>query len=97
MLSGSLSDLDASCASVSLGERGGVMARCRWALTDAGVGMMQGIIDTTGNERFAYDTYRRFLNMYSDVVMDLDKEPFEEVRAQLLVGVPVLGSLPVVG
>ena len=40
----------------------------------------QGIIKTTGNARFAYDTYRRFLNMYSDVVMDLDKEPFEEVR-----------------
>lgn len=39
----------------------------------------QGIIETTGNPRFAYDTYRRFLNMYSDVVMDLDKEPFEEV------------------
>ena len=41
----------------------------------------QGIIDATGNERFAYDTYRRFLNMYSDVVMELDKEPFEEVRS----------------
>lgn len=43
------------------------------------VTLPQGIIKTTGNERFAYDTYRRFLNMYSDVVMDLDKEPFEEV------------------
>eukprot|EP00903_Cladosiphon_okamuranus_P013193 g12305.t1 len=41
--------------------------------------IVQGIIDATGNERFAYDTYRRFLNMYSDVVMELDKEPFEEV------------------
>nr|AIT69957.1 pyruvate orthophosphate dikinase [Sargassum horneri] len=41
--------------------------------------IVEGIIKTTGNERFAYDTYRRFLNMYSDVVMDLDKEPFEEV------------------
>ncbi|CBN74442.1 Pyruvate, phosphate dikinase [Ectocarpus siliculosus] len=41
--------------------------------------IVQGIIDTTGNERFAYDTYRRFLNMYSDVVMEMDKEPFEEV------------------
>ncbi len=40
----------------------------------------KGIIDATGNERFAYDTYRRFLNMYSDVVMNLEKEPFEEVR-----------------
>lgn len=44
------------------------------------VTISQGIIKTTGNERFAYDTYRRFLNMYSDVVMDLDKEPFEEVK-----------------
>lgn len=40
---------------------------------------VQGIIETTGNARFAYDTYRRFLNMYSDVVMDMDREPFEEV------------------
>ena len=40
----------------------------------------QETIKTTGNARFAYDTYRRFLNLYSDVVMDLDQEPFEEVR-----------------
>lgn len=46
----------------------------------AGALTPQGIIDSTGNARFAYDTYRRFINMYSDVVMDLDKEPFEEVR-----------------
>nr|AIT69956.1 pyruvate orthophosphate dikinase [Dictyopteris undulata] len=45
--------------------------------------IVQGIIDTTGNERFAYDTYRRFLNMYSDVVMDLSKEPFEEVITEI--------------
>lgn len=45
--------------------------------------IVQGIIDSTGNERFAYDTYRRFLNMYSDVVMNLDKEPFEEVITEI--------------
>eukprot|EP00752_Nemacystus_decipiens_P009745 g8703.t1 len=45
--------------------------------------IVQGIINTTGNERFAYDTYRRFLNMYSDVVMELDKEPFEEVISKI--------------
>nr|AIT69948.1 pyruvate orthophosphate dikinase [Ishige okamurae] len=45
--------------------------------------IVQGIIETTGNERFAYDTYRRFLNMYSDVVMGLEKEPFEEVITEM--------------
>ena len=33
----------------------------------------------SGDERFAYDSYRRFIQMYSDVVMGLDHEVFEEI------------------
>ena len=33
----------------------------------------------TNNERFAYDSYRRFIQMYSDVVMGLSKKRFEEI------------------
>ena len=31
----------------------------------------------TGNERFAYDSYRRLINMYGDVVMEIDQHHFE--------------------
>ncbi len=36
-----------------------------------------GITNATGNERFAYDSYRRLINMYGDVVMGVDHEHFE--------------------
>lgn len=36
-----------------------------------------GVANATGNERFAYDSYRRLINMYGDVVMDVDHEHFE--------------------
>ncbi|MCC6682356.1 MAG: pyruvate, phosphate dikinase [Phycisphaeraceae bacterium] len=36
-----------------------------------------GVINQTGNERFAYDAYRRLINMYGDVVMEVDHEHFE--------------------
>jgi len=36
----------------------------------------------TGNERFAYDSYRRFIQMYSDVVLELDHYHFEEMLEQ---------------
>src|SRR5258708_396688 len=32
---------------------------------------LKGLIDSTGNERFAWDSYRRFVQMYGDVVLDL--------------------------
>ena len=35
---------------------------------------VQGIIAQSGDERFAYDAYRRFVQMYSDVVMGMDKD-----------------------
>ena len=34
---------------------------------------VQGIIAQSGDERFAYDAYRRFVQMYSDVVMGMEK------------------------
>jgi len=46
---------------------------------------VQGLIAKTGNERFAYDCYRRFVQMYGDVVLGLKPEhkdeidPFEEI------------------
>src|SRR6266705_903278 len=40
---------------------------------------VQGLIKKTKNERFAYDAYRRFIAMFSTVVMDLKRERFEEV------------------
>jgi pyruvate,orthophosphate dikinase len=36
----------------------------------------------TGNERFAYDSYRRFIQMYSDVVLEVDHYHFEEMLEQ---------------
>jgi len=40
---------------------------------------VEGLIAGSNNPRFAYDSYRRFVQMYGDVVFDLGKEPFEEV------------------
>jgi pyruvate,orthophosphate dikinase len=37
-----------------------------------------GLATATGNERFAYDAYRRLINMYGDVVVGVDHEHFEE-------------------
>src|SRR5258705_9048198 len=40
---------------------------------------VEGLITGSKNPRFAYDSYRRFVQMYGDVVFDLGKEPFAEV------------------
>ena len=40
---------------------------------------VEGLIAGSNNPRFAYDSYRRFVQMYGDVVFDLGKEPFEDV------------------
>jgi pyruvate, orthophosphate dikinase len=40
---------------------------------------VQGIIEQSGDERFAYDAYRRFVQMYSDVVMGMDKDALEHL------------------
>ena len=38
-----------------------------------------GFAKKTNNPRFAYDSYRRFIQMFSDVVMELSKKRFEEI------------------
>ncbi len=38
-----------------------------------------GFAKLTGNERFAFDSYRRFIQMYSDVVSEVPKEEFEKI------------------
>jgi pyruvate,orthophosphate dikinase len=40
---------------------------------------MEGLIKKTGDERFAYDNYRRFVQMFGNVVLGIDKEKFEEI------------------
>jgi pyruvate,orthophosphate dikinase len=40
---------------------------------------VQGIIKQSRDERFAYDAYRRFIQMYSDVVMGMDKDILEHL------------------
>ena len=40
---------------------------------------VEGFAAKTGNPRFAYDSYRRFIQMFSDVVMELSKKRFEEI------------------
>ncbi len=42
-----------------------------------------GLAKRTGNERFAYDSYRRFLTMFGDVVLDIEHEKFESVLSDM--------------
>jgi len=49
-------------------------------LNDASV---EGLARRTGNPRFAYDSYRRFLQMFGDVVLAVPKALFEERMAEL--------------
>src|SRR5438874_1525469 len=50
---------------------------------------LKGLIDSTGNERFAWDSYRRFVQMYGDVVLGLkpqsknEIDPFEHIMDEL--------------
>ncbi len=39
--------------------------------------VVEGLAELTGNPRFAYDSYRRFIAMFGDVVMDVPKAKFE--------------------
>ena len=47
--------------------------------------VVEGLVKKTGNERFAYDSYRRFVQMYGDVVLGMkpvnkeDIDPFEAI------------------
>ncbi len=49
-------------------------------LTDVSV---QGLAEKTENERFAYDCYRRFIQMFGDVAMSIPGEKFEDALAEL--------------
>jgi len=60
-----------------------------------------GLANATDNKRFAYDAYRRLINMFGDVVMDVDHDEFEEAfdkiklkhKATLDTDVPVEGMI----
>lgn len=41
-----------------------------------------GLAQKTQNERFAYDAYRRFIHMFSNVVLGMEKEKFEAILSQ---------------
>ena len=49
-------------------------------LTDTAV---EGFAKKSGNPRFAYDSYRRFIQMFSDVVMEISKSKFERVLDEI--------------
>ncbi len=50
---------------------------------------LQGLIKKSGNERFVWDSYRRFVQMYGDVVMGMkpeskeDEDPFDEIMEHM--------------
>ncbi|HXV20481.1 MAG TPA: pyruvate, phosphate dikinase [Desulfuromonadales bacterium] len=44
---------------------------------------IQGVIAQSGDPRFAYDAYRRFIQMYSDVVMEMEKEDLDHLMDQM--------------
>ena len=41
--------------------------------------VVEGLAELTGNPRFAYDSYRRFIQMFSDVALGLEKANFEKI------------------
>ncbi len=44
--------------------------------------VVEGIAEKTGNERFAWDAYRRFIQMFGDVVMNVPHHDFEHILEQ---------------
>lgn len=44
---------------------------------------VEGFAKKTGNSRFAYDSYRRFIQMFSDVVMEIPKSFFERILDEI--------------
>src|SRR3954469_25483016 len=68
-----------------------LLVSCRSGARDSMPGMMdtvlniglnettlKGLVEKTGNERFAWDSYRRFVQMYGDVVLDLKPQRKED-------------------
>jgi pyruvate, orthophosphate dikinase len=44
---------------------------------------LEGLIEKTGNERFAWDAYRRFIQMFGDVVMKVPHDEFEHILSSV--------------
>ncbi len=44
---------------------------------------VEGLAQKTGNPRFAYDAYRRFIQMYSSTAMGLSKQPMEDMLHEM--------------
>ena len=44
---------------------------------------VKGLAKSTGNERFAYDSYRRFIQMFSDVAMEIPKVRFDSLLDEM--------------
>jgi pyruvate,orthophosphate dikinase len=44
---------------------------------------VQGVIAQSGDERFAYDSYRRFIQMYANVVLDMDGDILEHILEKM--------------
>ncbi len=44
---------------------------------------LQGLIRQTNDERFAYDSYRRFVQMFGNIVMDVERDQFEQLLDEL--------------
>lgn len=57
---------------------------------------VKGLAHSTGDERFAYDSYRRFIAMYARIVQGLDGEPFEHAldHAKERAGITADNELP---
>jgi pyruvate, orthophosphate dikinase len=57
---------------------------------------VKGLAASSGDERFAFDSYRRFIQMYSDVVLDIEREKFEHelVAAREKAGVQTDPEIP---
>jgi pyruvate, orthophosphate dikinase len=45
--------------------------------------VVKGLATLTNNPRFAYDSYRRFIQMFADVVMDIEKSNFEHLLEEM--------------
>ncbi|HEX9983633.1 MAG TPA: pyruvate, phosphate dikinase [Thermoanaerobaculia bacterium] len=60
---------------------------------------VQGLAASSGDDRFAFDSYRRFIQMYSDVVLEIDREHFEHelVAVRERAGVATDAEIPAAG
>ena len=57
----------------------------------------EGLAAMTGDDRFAYDSYRRFIQMYADVVMDVDHGLFEDCLEDLKISLGIIEDTALTG